>query len=748
MADQTVKQKDNAAAKAGNMDPVVAEAQRRFAYCQKWEDTARKRFKEDYKFANGDSDNNYQWPSDVYADRAGAPGDNGHPCLTINKVRQHNMMIVNDAKRNKPGIKFSPVGNAATAESSNILNGLARHVEQQSNAPAIYDKATEFMVGGGFGFWRVVTDYKDTTSFDQEIYLRPILNPLNAWLDPNTIQPDKIDAKYGFLVDEIAKELFEAKYPRFKDFVNQDPFPDAKGEWCKEDTIRVAEYYRIVGVPDVLWAYVEPGKDMPTYIKQSMLEHTPELFEKVKASGKSRPIMEEKLEWYFLVGNKIADKRLEMPGKYVPIIKIAGEETIIDGEYDCKSHTRALKDAQRMYNYWASSAVEYGALQTKTPWIAAKESIEGNINDWNSANIDNKSVLQYNALADDGITPLPAPQRIQPPVSAPVALDGMKIADEQMMSASGQYQAMMGAPSNERSGKAIQERQRQGDTATYHFIDATAMGIRKTGKIMLDLFPKVYDSKRMIQIQGEDGKSFEVMIDPKAQQAYAEEQKREENAVLRIINPAIGQYDTIVDVGPSFGTKREEAFNAFMGLMGQAPQLIPVLGDILFRNGDFPMSEEAAERLKRMVPPHVLGEGPSMQEQQLMQQMDNLKKMLGELLQQNATLDIKLKGKDQQRVVDVYKAITERMKVELDHEHMSIDQVMALMQQTVEEAMGTPIDAVSDASEGALERAAQVGNAQTLDLPQNLPPQPGAKMGADGQWYGRNFANSSAYRPV
>lgn len=742
---EKLAQQDKDNAKGDEIPLVVIEAQRRFKYCRGWFDLSYQRFNADYKFANGDSDNHFQWPDDVYSDRSGqGPDSPDHPCLTINKVRQHNFQIVNDAKRNKPGIKFSPIGNEATAQSANVYNCLARKIEQQSNATAIYDEATKYMVGGGFGWWRIKPDYRDSTSFNQEIFIRPIQNPLTVWLDPNTIQPDKIDAKYGFVMEEISRELFEAKYPKFKDYINIQPFDGCDGSWMTESTVRVAEYYRIVGVPDTLWAYIPNGANEPQYIKQSMLKG--DLLEQVKnaPSSRSRPIMDEKLEWYFIVGHQIADKRLEMPGKYIPIVKITGEETVIDGQYDCKSHTRALKDPQRMFNYWASSAVEYGALQTKTPWLAAKESIEGNVNDWNTANVNNKAVLQYNALADDGITPLPPPERIQPPVSAPVALDGMRLADEQMMSVSGQFQAMMGAPSNERSGKAINERQRQGETATYHYIDAVAIGIRKTGKLVLDLIPHIYDAPQIIQALGEDGKTIQVQIDPSLEKHYMEQQAQDGQSIQRALNPTLGAYDVVADVGPSFSTKREEAFNAFMQLMGQAPTLVPILGDILLRNADFPMSEEAADRLRRGVPSHLLGDGPSVEEQAMQQQIQNFQQMIGELMQDNAELKIKLKGKDQQKVIDLMNAITARLKLILpkpESGEVPESDLRALVQDTMKDVFGTPVEQVGDASEPTLEATAAVGAAQHPNLNKAQPPIPGARMGSDGQWYARDYSS-------
>lgn len=641
-------------------------------------------------------------------------------------------------------MKFSPTGNQATKESADIWNGLGRHIEQQSNAPAIYDQATNFMVQAGWGYWRVKTDYKNTESFDQEIYIRGVQNQLNVWLDCDALEPDKSDARFGFIIEDCPKDMFDLKYPKFRGALTEQPFDTEDLGWLSENTVRVAEYYRIVYKSDTLWVYTSPGSADPTYIRESLLPK--ELLARVKAdvNSRSRPILLPQMEWYFIVGNKKVDERKDLPGTIIPIVKVSAEEIIIDGKLDCKSHTRAMKDSQRMYNYWASSAVEFGALQTKTPWLASAESIEGYQTDWNSANVANKSVLQYNALADDGTTVLPPPQRIAPPVSAPVSLDGMKIASEEMMTVSGQYQAMLGAPSNERSGKAINERQRQGETATYHYIDAVAMGVRKTAKIVLELAPKIYDTQRVISIIAEDGKSVEVTIDPDAQKAYEERNAEVAAGIQRIFNPQIGSYDVNADTGPSYGSKREDAFNAFMQLLGQAPSLIPILGDFLFQNGDFPMAELAADRLRRLVPPHALGNGPSPEEMAMQQQMANMKTMLGKLLEEKAISDMKLKGKDQSRVIDMFNAITNRLKV-VTEDAMSKEEIRGLVKNTLEDVFQTPIDAVGEASEPDLALAAQAGRDQQ-ELPLNQPPLPGQRMGADGQWYARDLSNNNSYR--
>jgi len=720
-------------------ESVVRDAQEKWQRCYDWEQASRQVALEDYKFANGDSENNYQWPGDVLTAMGGPESDK--PILTINKVRQNCLQITNDAKKNKPSMKFRPVGNGATAQSAQIWNGISRHIEAQSLAQACYDNATSFMVQMGFGFWIVKCEYVSAASFDQEIYIRQVKNPWSVLLDMDAKEPDRSDAKFGFITEDVPQELFAKKYPKFKELPSELSL-EGGTEWVTKDHIRVCEFYRQEMTPDTLYAYFMENSPEPMMVYKS--EMPKEILERVEADGKTRKrdVLRANVKWYFIVGDKLVEKR-DYPGKYIPIVQISGEETIIDNVFDRRGHVRNLKDPQRMYNYFSSSAVEYGALQTKTPWLAPAEAIEDHEKDWNESNIQNKSVLLYNSLSEDG-KPIAAPVRNQPPIAAPLCIEGMRIASDEITVASGQYAATMGAPGNERSAKAIGERQRQADTSTYHFVDALAIGVRYTAKIIKDLAPHIYDTPRILQIIQEDGKTIEVQIDPGAQKAYQEVQQENSEALQRIFNPSVGDYEVIADVGPDWGTKRQEAFTALSQLLGQAPQMIPILGDLLLRSGDFPMSEIAAERLYRMLPPQAKGEGPTPQEQAMQQRISALQESIVTLLQDKSKLDLELKGKDQAKLIDAFNAVTARLKV-IGDQAMDAGELKALVQDTLREALGIDVTPAADASEPAL---SSMGQARLPLEFQQPPKQQGVKFGADGQAYGRDFAAMSNYRRV
>src|SRR5215469_432134 len=660
---------------------IFLEAKDRHHRCKTWYSLAHRNWREDWKFTWADTYNGFQWPNELRKNR----DIDARPCLTINKTRQHVLQIVNDGLQNKPAIVYRPTGNGATYESAQMWNGLAKHIEYISNAGAQYDTAFRHQVASGLGYIRVIHDYRAPDSFDQEIYLQAINDPLNVYLDPDAQQPDKSDGRFAFVFEDLTKDKFRKKYPGWIKYATQEVLDDTVG-WMSEDMVRVAEYYRVREVEDRL--VQGPQMSGPMMLGEMPEELRDQIKEQIQQSPlewQDRKTTRKKVEWFLIIGEKIADRR-DFPCKYIPIAPFIGEEIVAEGFMDCKGHTRALIDPQRMYNYWTSSAVEHVALQGKTPWTVPAEGIEGYEEYWNSANRVNHSVLPYRSIGDDG-QPLPQkPERLMPPQMAPAYIQGMQTAGMEMMMVSGQYQAAMGEQGNERTGKAIIERQRQGENSTYHFINNAAIAIRFLGKIILSMAPRIYSAETMMLIQNDEGTDLEISLSPGAQQAYQQILNEDNKVVQRIFNPQVGEYEVQADIGPSYGTRREQAFEAGMQIVTQAPALTSVIGDLVVKNADFPLADQMAMRLRRMVPPQALGDGPTITEQQLQMQLQQAQDALQKLVKELAETQIKFKAATDRSDVDRYKAETERAKTVWDTE-LAMGQMAQGAQQAEQQLM-------------------------------------------------------------
>lgn len=724
-------------------EKIVDEAKKRFNRCNEWESSARAKYCFDLKFANGDSDNLYQWPQNVATDRNGS----NRPCLTVNKTRQHCLQIINDQRQNKSQVEIRAVGDGATFKAAEVLEGIVRHIEYISNAQNAYANACYHQVVGGIGYWRVVTDYAHDDTFDQEIFIRRVADPLSVYLDPDISEADGSDARFGFVFDDMPRDLFEAQYPR-EDDVTDAPLGVYDGAtedgWESKDHVRVCEYYRKSDKPDRLHE-LDNGMSVreSDVIKEDKRRRAeagddadiPSLLDQLKINSvRSREISEPQIEWYLIAGSRIIDRKI-WPGKYIPIVRVIGEETVIDGELDRKGHTRTLIDPQRIYNYWTSSAVEFVALQSKTPYITDVAAIDGYETNWANANIVNAAYLPYNGIREDG-TKIERPERAPPPVMSQAYLAGMETSRNEMMMASGQYEANMGQRSNEVSGAAVDARQRQGANSTYHFIDRFSDAIRFTGRILVDLIPKVYDTERVINILGIDGTQHTVQVNPGLQDPQGnalahqqvqdpDDQEYDPASITAIFNPNCGRYEVVATIGPAFETRRQETFNALSQILAHNEQLAPMVGDLMFKAADFPLADQIAARLHNLVPPQALGQGPTPQVQQMQQMLQQQSAAVQQLQAQLEQEKSKAAAVSTQKEIDAYNAETSRMKAvgAIDPEAL-----LPLIRQMVTQVLGTPINPLIAAHR--LENAQMAPDRETIAQAQQAQAQHQMQMQA------------------
>jgi hypothetical protein len=656
-------------------DDIVARAQKHFKACLDWEQDTRQRFREDMRFLFADSDNQDQWEPAVKARRR----LNTQPMVTINKTHTHWLHVVNNLKANKPSVTVHPTNDEATYEAAEVFEGIVRHIEYISNAKVAYDMAAESQVGGGIGYWIVTTAYADDSSFDQEIYIREIPDTNSVYLDPHIKKRDGSDAKFGFIYEDMPKEEFRRRFPNT---LLPAVEPQGSQNWITKDVVRLATYYEVEEKKE--WLYSIPNEDGSlTYKKQSQLSRDEQkmLNEAIKlgADIQRRRIDKRSIKKYLIGGNTVLEKG-DWAGKYIPIVRVPGEEITLEGKLDRKGLVRYMKDAQRAYNYNAAAALEYGALQSKSPYLAPVEAIEGLENYWATANTENHAYLPYNHADEQG-NPIPNPSKAPAPMSSPVYMDGMAQAAQELMMTSGQYDQTFGAQSQELSGVSIEKRVNQGERVTFHFQDMQNMAIQFTGKILIDLIPKIYDTKRIIRILGEDGTEQQITLDPELKEPLKKQEDAESGDVKVIFNPAVGSYDVVAEVGPNYDTRREAAFDAMTKLLSAQPALAQVIGDLYMGSADFPNADKLQERMRNWIPPAILGTGPSdevMALQQQLQQQQALIQQMTMALEEKKTeeamekqrldmdamnhLAIRLEN-ERRDLIGAFKAETDRLKV-------------------------------------------------------------------------------------
>jgi hypothetical protein len=608
---------------------------------------------DDLRFSAGSPDNRWQWPADVLSTRGSVQGQtlNARPCLTINKLPQHIKQVTNDQRQNRPAGKVIPADDKADVAVAEIFDGLVRYIEYISDADVAYDTACENQVTFGEGYIRIYTDYSDDDSFNQDIRIGRVRNSFAVYMDPTIQDPCGADAEWCFITEDILKSEYERDYPNampISSLMSQGVGNQSLGEWINEDTIRIAEYYYAEYEKTTLNLYPNG---------ESYYADAPEAKQMAQmglAPTKTRKVNRRKIKYCKINGFEILDEK-DWAGKSIPVVRVVGNEFEVDGRMFVSGIVRNAKDAQRMYNYWVSQEAEMLALAPKAPFIGYGGQFEGYEMQWKTANTNNWPYLEVNPDVTDGQGGvLPLPQRSQPPMAQNGLIAAKMGASDDIKATTGQYDSSLGQTSNERSGKAILARERQGDTGTYHYIDNLARAVRYVTRQIVDLIPKIYDTQRIAQIVGLDGDSDSVKIDPDQPEPVREIVNEEGIVLERIYNPSVGKYDVRVTTGPSYMTKRQEAMEAMSQILQGNPQLWAVAGDLFIKNMDWPGAQEMAKRFAKTIDPKLLGDddkSPELQaaEQQMQamgQELDQMHAMLKNVSQSMEAQELKIKTYD------------------------------------------------------------------------------------------------------
>ena len=633
---------------------------------------------DDLRFAAGSPDNQWQWPADVLATRGSVQGQtiNARPCLTINKLPQHIKQVTNDQRQNRPAGKVIPADDKADIEVAEIFDGIVRHIEYISDADVAYDTACENQVMYGEGYIRVLTEYCDENSFDQDIRIGRIRNSFSVYMDPTIQDPCGSDAQWCFITHEMLTEEFERQFPNanpISTLQSQGVGDQSMSQWVSDNTVRIAEYFYIEHKADTLNMY--PGG-------ATAFAGSPEA-KQLEAMGmpvaKTRKVDRQTVKWCKINGYEVLEER-DWAGKYIPVVRVVGNEFEVDGRLFVSGLVRNAKDAQRMYNYWVSQEAEMLALAPKAPFIGYGGQFEGYESQWKTANVNNWPYLEVNPDATDGQGgALPLPQRAQPPMASSGLLQAKAGASDDIKATTGQYDSSLGATSNERSGKAIMARERQTDTGTYHYVDNLARAVRYVTRQIVDLIPKIYDTQRIARIIGEDGETDSAKINPQQQEPVKKIVDQSGIVIEKIYNPSVGKYDVCVTTGPSYMTKRQEALEAMGNLLQGNPDLWKVAGDLFVKNMDWPGAQEMAKRFAKTIDPKLLedGEDPAIQAanqqiQAMGQEMEQMHTMLQNVSKSMEAQELKIKA---------YDAETKRISV--TQAGMSPEQIQEIIMGTV-----------------------------------------------------------------
>lgn len=652
-------------------EDILKRMRKRFDRSASWEAVNRKAELEDLKFKAGD-----QWPADVATQR----NTDRRPCMTVNRIPTLVHQVTNQLRENRPSIDVSPMGDRGDPDAAKLYRGMIRGIERESAADIAYDTASDSAVSIGEGFFRILTEYESTESFYQRIAIQRIRNRFTVYMDPGTQEPDGADARWGFVTDLIPRDQYELEYP------DADPMPwapqgvgEGYKDWIGKDEVRVAEYFEI-----------KLTKKTLVELENGWTGYKDDLSDDVKDKIKSKRILidqERDVEvpvwhWYKATGKEILDRNI-WPGKWLPIIRVIGDEIDIEGKVGYFGLIRNAKDPQRIKNYSVTAQIETVALQPKAPYIMAEGQAEGHEQQWKQANTVNYPVLYYKPDTVGGKA-VPPPQRNAPPPPSQGWEVLRQMSEQDLMATTGvRFDANQSENRVDDSGRAIRELRRSSDIGNFHFADNLARAMKNLGMQLIDLIPKIYDGKRMATILREDDTEEMIRIDPNAHAAYSEMKDPKTGKTIKTLNPTMGKYACTVTVGPSYATKRIEAAESMMQFAKALPQTAALISDLIAQNQDWPGAEVIAARLAKTIPANLLTPESKDMTPQIQAVIQSLEQQVQQLGQQLQGAMAALNDKDKDRALV-------QSKIESDFEYRIL-QVIQKAEESVQKHIGSHI---------------------------------------------------------
>jgi hypothetical protein len=587
---------------------------------------------DDLRFAAGE-----QWDPVVLQQRKSLP------CLVINTIPQFTAQLVGDWRESRKAIKIVPCNNEDTDVAS-IREDLVRSIEMQSRADRVYDQAFESMIQCGDAAFKVTVEYAKDDVFDQDTFIRPIEDTMAVVWDRFSVDPTGRDARTVWVDDRIPKNEFSRKWPNSAGGSNMLEVDKVDritlAGWQDEYAYRVTEYWRMIERQKTL-ALFENGKMYE--IDETNLEDT------VQRNGppvKTRVVWCRYAQMHYCTGWEILAGPYEYRMNRLPVIRMSGRVVNVAGRRVRYGLVRFMKDPSRLKNFWRSIAAEQLGYAPKAQWLATQSAIEGRQDAFRRAHLTRDPLLIVNdeAIIGQNI------QRIEPPAPQAAIFQEVAMNTQDMKDVSGIQDASLGIRSNETSGRAIMNRQHEGDIASQTYYDNADAALLEAGDVINQLIPQIYDGTRVVRLVGKDESiKFQRINDPMDPHA---------------VDLGIGLFDVALSTGTSYTTRRVEAAQAMMDAIQVWPQLMEIAGDLVVKAQDWPGAEELSERLQKTVPPQFLSPedqqklSPPPVSPQVVQQMQQL---LQQLQQENTQLKLDKTLEFKKLEIQSYEATTKRI---------------------------------------------------------------------------------------
>jgi hypothetical protein len=504
------------------------------------------------------------------------------PRFEVNKIHMAVLRIINEYRNNRITVNFSSKEGEEYDKLADTCAGLYRADEQDSGAEEAYDNAFEEAVMGGFGAWRLRTEYQneeDPEDDKQRVCIEPIFDAdTSVYFDLGAKRQDKADAKRCFVLTSMTREAYKAEY-------DDDPatwpktITRSQFDWYTPSVVYVAEYYKVEEVSEQIRIYKDFNGEEES-LRPEELDKEEEMLATGWKEVRRKKVKTRKVRKYIMSGAKILEDCGYIAGKNIPIIPVYGKRWFVDNVERCMGHVRLAKDAQRLKNMQLSKLGEISALSAMEKPILVPEQVAGHQLMWAEDNLKNYPYLLINTMTDANGSPMVAgpvaytkPPALPPSMAALLQLTEVDM--QEILGSPGQGDKMV----SHLSGKTVELIQQRLDMQTFIYMSNMAKAVKRCGEVWLSIARDIFiEEGRKMKTIHESGKMEPIeLLKPVV---------NDEGEIEYENDMSSAEYDVVVSVGPSSATKRLATVRALtdMMTMTQDPEMTQVLSAMAMLN--------------------------------------------------------------------------------------------------------------------------------------------------------------------
>ena len=496
------------------------------------------------------------------------------PRLEVNKVHLGVIRIFNEYRNNRITVDFVPKDGATDEDLADVCDGLYRADEEDSCADEAYDNAFEEAVAGGFGAWRLRTEYEDPEDPEDErqrVRIEPIYDADRfVFFDADAKRQDKSDATFCYVLTAMSHEAYEAEYgEEYAPSSMTADIDQTEFDWNTPDVVYVAEYYCVEHVTEIIRVFQTLAGDEERY-SESDFEEDENLERMLEATGaqevRQKRVKRKKVRKYIMDGARIIEDLGYIAGTEIPIVPVYGKRWYIDNRERMMGHVRMVKDAQRLKNMQLSRLAEISAYSTVQKPIFSPEQVAGYEVMWQEDNIKNYPYLLINPVTNaDGSEALQgAADYTRAPEIPPAMAALLQITEVDMQELLGKQEAGEEMQPN-MSGKAVELVQNRLDHQNFIYMSNMAKAIKRSGEIWLSMCRDILvEEQRSMKSLDNAGEMSSVQLGVPALDPNT-------GAVTIKNDMSRAKFDVSVDVGPTSSSKRSATVRALTGMLQMAP---------------------------------------------------------------------------------------------------------------------------------------------------------------------------------